>query len=302
MKMRWFLMLLTMTGLALAAEMPVRLAVLDFMDETGKAPDARLTGGLTAEALAQKGADILARELLESRQVVLIDRRDLMRHLEAAQGPRPSFLHAAQTLNVDAVIRGKLTAFSTGRRTVRQGGYQTDFTDLRLRVGVEALDAVDGTIIAAAEGTASDQVRQTAAVETELSEDDVLKLLARAVESAVPSVLEQIQQYRTARASRPRVKISVKTTADPALVEIDGLLVGTTPLENFEVYAGDHVLTVGKAGYRDVSQRILLQRDTAIEVPMIRTELTAEEWKDILEKVRMQIVVGQPALLLTPLE
>ena len=71
--------------------------------------------------------------------------------------------------------------------------------------------------------------------------------------------------------NQPVIALSVKTSADPALVEIDGVLVGVTPLEKFTIHKGDHVFTVGKPGYRDVSKRILFEKDTAIDVPMIRT-------------------------------
>ncbi len=80
------------------------------------------------------------------------------------------------------------------------------------------------------------------------------------------------------------------------------MLVGTTPLENFRVAKGDHVPTIGRAGYRDLRKRILIDRDLMIEVPMIRTELTAEELKDVLDKARVHAVIGEPGLTILPLQ
>lgn len=288
---------------------PVKVAVLDFEDRTGQASDALLGGAIKSGALADKGLDLLGRQLLEAETFVLVDRRDFINQIEQLQPTdsgaptptKPSFLHAAQALNMDVVLRGSLLSFSPGKQVVRQGGYETEFVTLSLRVSVEAVDPVDGTVIAMADGAAAGQFRQTAEHFTTLSEDDALGLLDKAVAQTVPVLKSKLEQRQAAQAARPRVKISVKSSADPALVEIDGILVGSTPLEGFEVYQGDHVLTVGKPGYRDITKRILLEQDSAIEVPMMRTEMSAEEWKDILEKVRMNVVIGEPGIVITPL-
>ncbi len=82
------------------------------------------------------------------------------------------------------------------------------------------------------------------------------------------------------------------------MVEIDGILIGTTPIENFEIYKGDHVLTIGKPGYRDITKRILFESDARVEVPMLRTELTADELKEVLESMRMHVFLGEPGLVI----
>lgn len=288
---------------------PVKVAVLDFEDRTGQASDALLGGAIKPGALADKGLDLLSRQLLDAGTFVLVDRRDFINQIEQLKPTdmgtptptKPSFLHAAQALNMDVVLRGGLLSFSPGKQVVRQGGYETEFVTLSLRVSVQAVDPVDGTVIAMADGAASGQFRQTAETFTSLSEDDALGLMDKAIAQVVPVLNSKLEQREAAQAARPRVKISVRTSADPALVEIDGLLVGSTPLEGFEVYKGDHVLTVGKPGHRDITKRILLEQDSAIEVPMMRTEMSAEEWKDILEKVRMNVVIGEPGIVITPL-
>ena len=153
-------------------------------------------------------------------------------------------------------------------------------------------------MIAMSSGSAQTRVRQTAAQSTELSEDDVLGLMEKAIDDALPKLKTALTQAQLAQQARPKIKISVKTTADPALVEVDGILIGTTPLVNAEIFKGDHVLTIGKAGYRDMSKRILFEKDASIEVPMIRTELSAEEIKQIYEKARLNIFQGEPGLII----
>ena len=309
MKKQMIAAMLMLTATLAAWAEPVKVAILDFEDRTGMTSDALLGGTIKPGALADKGLDLLGRQLLEAETFVLVDRRDFINQIEqmkpADMGSptptKPSFLHAAQALNMDVVLRGSLLSFSTGKQVVRQGGYETEFVTLNLRVSVEAVDPVDGTVIAMADGAASGQFRQTAEQFTVLSEDDALGPVDKALAQVVPVLRSKLEQRQAAMAARPRVKISVKTSADPALVEIDGILVGTTPLVGFEVYKGDHVLTVGKPGHRDITKRILLEQDTAIEVPLMRTEMSAEEWKDILEKIRLNVVVGEPGIVITPL-
>ena len=291
-------------GIAGAAD-PWRVAVLDFEDQTGARADAALGGSTDSKALAQKGVFILGQQLAGKPGYVLIDRRDFLSKIgsDSAPGaPAPSFLRAAQALNADVVLRGTLQALSVGKTAVKQGGYNVDFSTLTLRIGLEAIDPVDGAVIAASAGAADTRVRQTENLQTVLGESDILALFEKAVAVAVPGLDQALAKRAAAEKARPVVKLNIKTSADPALVEIDGLLVGTTPLEGYEVYKGDHTLTVGRAGYRDIRKRILLERDSQIEVPMIRTELSAEEIKDVLDKARVNAIIGEPGLTILPLQ
>ena len=75
--------------------------------------------------------------------------------------------------------------------------------------------------------------------------------------------------------------------------------IGNTPLVDFEIYAGDHVLTVGKGGHRDVTKRILLDKDMKVTVPLFNNELSAQEQKEILEKARVSAYLGfEPELII----
>ncbi len=281
---------------------PMRVAVIDFENRASLTADSGLVGGVDARNLADKGVYIIGSVLANADDFKLIDRRDFMGRIEtmpkAATGkdyaPRPSFLKAAQSLNADVVLRGVLMSFSPGKQVVNQGGFKTEFVTLSMRVALQALDTRDGTIIASSEGAATERIRQTDTVQTVLGEDDLAQMLTASIENAVPHLSELLRKRSEASRARPKVKVSVKTSADPALVEIDGMLIGTSPIENFEVYKGDHILTVGKAGYRDVNKRIMLESDIAIEVPMLRTELSADELKEVLETMRMNVILGIP--------
>ena len=294
-----------LTGTVWAAE-PMRVAVMDFDDQTGQRADAKLGGSVAPAALTAKGAFLVGQKLLGQKEFTLIDRRDFIAQMEQEQptnqgkktAARPTFIHAAQALRADAVLRGSLMSLSTGKEVINLGGNRTEFTTLNARVGLEALNPVDGAVIAMQSGAAQIKVRQTAAQSTELSEDDVLGLMEKAIDDALPKLSAALSQAQLAQQARPRIKLSVKSSADPALVEVDGILIGTTPLVNAEIFRGDHVLTIGKAGYRDVSKRILFEKDTAIEVPMIRTELSADEIKQIYEKARLNIFQGEPGLII----
>ena len=302
-------------GLMMATTMiaqPLRVAVLDFENEASVSPDAKLVGGIKPKLIADKGVYALSSALANQDKFVLIDRRDFMRQIQRVPvkagkkdvSIKPSFLRAAQAVNADVVLRGILLSYAPGKKIINQGGYKTEFVSLSLRVALQALDTRDGAVIAMAEGVAHQKFRQTDAVSTVVGEDDLMTLLNSAIKDAIPALNQSLQKRISQERARPMIKLSVKTSADPALVEIDGMLIGTTPLTDFEIYKGDHVITVGKAGYQDVNKRILLNADTSIEVPILRTKLSADELKEVLETMRMNVIVGipEPALIINTIE
>jgi hypothetical protein len=292
------------------AQTPTRVAVLEFQDQTGMKADALQGGGIAPGAMAEKGVFVLGKTLANRPGFTLIDRRDLMEQMDKlapkdqgeATPTKPSFLQAAQLLRADVVLRGSILSLSSGKQMVNQGGYQADLSTLSVRIGLEALDAVDGSVIAASDGVARHSVRQTANVQTQLGEDDVLMLMEKAVGEAVPSLEKALTARADAQKQRPTIKLAIKTDADPALVEIDGVLVGSSPVEEIEVYQGDHVLTISKPGYQQVTKRILFEKDARIEAPMLREQMTAEEWARIYEKASLKIIKADPGVIVNSWE
>ena len=291
---------------------PIRIAVLDFENQASVPRDDQLVGGITPKTLADKGIYTLGASLANQEDFVLIDRRDFMRQIQAipvkggdkATVVKPSFLRAAQAVNADVVLRGILLSYAPGKQIVNQGGYKTEFLSLSLRVALQALDTRDGTVVATVDGVARQKFRQSASLRTVVSEDDLQELMRKAIDNAIPSLTKLLQKRIAQARARPMVKLSVKTSADPALVELDGVLIGTTPLTGFSVYQGDHLLTVGKAGYRDVCKKVMLKADTSIEIPLLRTELNADELKEVLKTMRMNVILGvpEPPLIIQTIE
>jgi len=289
---------------------PLRVAVMDFEDQTGLKADDRLGGAIQKGAIAQKGAFVLSKQLADQEGFVLIDRRDVLAQIEKQTlkdlgeptTTKPTFLNASRALGADLVVRGNLMSLSESKQSVNQAGYTAETSLLTLRVGLEALDVTDGHVMAAADGAAKESFRQTQALQTSISEDDVLTMMESAVGKALPALREAVAKSQEALRARPKVVVSVKTSADPALVEIDGLMVGTSPLDKFEIYQGDHVLTVSKPGYQMLTKRILFQKDTEIEVPMLRIQLTAEELNEIYQKIDLKIIQSEPGMIIHTVE
>ena len=124
-----------------------------------------------------------------------------------------------------------------------------------------------------------------------------------ALKDTIPAIKEALALKQDEFKNKPKVMLSITTSADPALVEIDGLLIGSTPLVDFEVYKGDHTITIGKPGYRDLSKRVLLEKSSRIDVPMLRTELTADEIKDVLDNSRVNLYQGiEPGFIIQTVE
>jgi hypothetical protein len=171
-------------------------------------------------------------------------------------------------------------------------------TKLSLRVTLRALDVVDGAVISIAEGVAGQSFRQTASMQTQLGEEDILKLMEDAINQAVPKLAAALLRHGETE-QRPKTRLSIDSTDNPALVEIDGVLVGVTPLPGLEVYQGDHTLTVSRPGYTTMSKRILMNNKLQINVPMLRTDLTVEERVRILDKAQLKVYLtnGKPDIL-----
>lgn len=297
----WFVFVLAAMMAVTVHAAPTRVVLMDFEDQSGGSMDQSLGGMVNSEQLASKGIYALSRELLEKGDFVLIDRRDFMKQMQEMEtsdagkpsGIKTSYIQAAQALRADVILRGVLQSFSTGKEKINQGGYQADFATVTVRVVVEAVDAVDGSILAMAEGFANERFRQTAAKQTELGEDEVLQLMQRAINNAIPELSTALNARMETNANRGRVMLAVNATENPAMVEVDGVLVGTTPFENLEVYKGDHVFSVTRPGYQTITKRIVLEGNTKIEVPMLRTDLTADEKKEVMEQADMRMYFNE---------
>ncbi|MBI3987022.1 MAG: PEGA domain-containing protein [Lentisphaerae bacterium] len=303
MKRVWMIAMgmgLALTGVRAA---PLRAVVLNFENRSFGVATNSVTGAIDTKALAGNGLFALAKALAGQTEFVLIDREDLMKHMEqpgdkakaAGDLNKPSFLRAAQALNADVVLRGSLVSCTPSKQILSPGGIKTEFLTLTVRVAVEALDVRDGAILAMGDAEAKRNFRQSEAEQTVLGESDLITLLQEAVEKAVPEVKKALAARLEEERQRPMASLSLKTDVDPAMVEIDGLLIGTTPIKNLKIYKGDHTITIGKAGYRDENKRLLIDADQALEISLIRTELSADELKSILEKARLNVGIGMPS-------
>jgi hypothetical protein len=279
---------------------PLRVALMDTEDLTAQKAAA---GYLPAGAIAQKGAPLIGKFMLKNATFNLIDRRDFTssidKHRQKDSGHRidaGAVLQAARALRADAVMKSAILSLSAENRTVNQGGYNVELRNLTIRVMIEVLDPTDGSVVGMADGTASRELRLSPSDVTTLGEEELLQLFESAVAKAAPEVEQAVLKRMQRDAARERVTLTVKTSADPAMIEIDGMLVGTTPLDKIEVYAGDHIISVVKPGYHEVSKRILIRKDTSLSVPMLRNELTMEELKEIAKEMSLnRIAVMQPA-------
>ncbi len=288
-----------------AQAVQLRVALLDTEDLTGQKPDP-VAGSLPAGAIAIKGAPLIGKLVLKSGTFNVIDRRDFTTRVgrftrtdPAGRQDNTPALQAARALRADAILKSAVLSLSAENRSVSQGGYNTELKTLTIRVMLEVLDCTDGAIIAMADGTASREFRITDNEITTTGEEGILQLFETAAAKAVSEVEGIILKRMERNAEKSRVTLSIKTLADPAMVEIDGMLVGTTPMEKMEVYAGDHVISISKPGYREISKRVLIQKDTMLTVPMLRTELTMEELKEISKDMSLnRIAVMQPAWIM----
>lgn len=300
--------MLTITAIAA----PIRVAILGFDDETGLASDKKLGGKIDTGSLASKGTYLITQKMMGQANYVLVDQRDFMAQMKKLQlddegkntSLKPSYLDAARALNTDILLRGTLMSFSTGKQNINQGGHQVTMANVSMTVAVQAQDVVDGSVIAMSTGNAKQGFRQTENVQTELSEDDVLGLMSKALDKAIPQVTTDINKKVNKLQARGTVKLSVMSTEDPAMVEIDGVLIGSTPMEQLTVYKGEHLFHVSRPGYESITKRISLNNDATIKVPMLRTDMTAAEKVEVLKSadLRAYMTDGRPDLVIQTID
>jgi hypothetical protein len=313
MKTNIILAILASSLIAISSQAkPIRVVILDFEDNSGMTSDKKLGGSINTKTLAKKGADLMMEQLVGKVGFDIVDQRDFMQQMgkrrlsdEGKATPlKPAYLDAARALNADILLRGSMMSFSTGKQNINQGGYKTTMATVSLSIAIQAQDVAGGAVIAMATGHASQSFRQTDAVQTELSEDDVLTLMEKALATATPKVTERITARMKELAARPKLKLNFMTTDDPAMLEIDGVLVGSTPIENLPVYQGEHLIHVSRPGYESITKRVNLSRDATIRVPMLRTDLTADERKEILKSadLRAYLMDGKPDMIIQEIE
>ncbi len=295
-----------------AVAAPIRVAILGFDDETGLAADKKLGGKIDTESLASKGTYLVTQKMMGQSNYVLVDQRDFMAQMKKlemedegkATSLKPTYLDAARALNTDILLRGTLMSFSTGKQNIDQGGHKVTMANASMTVAVQAQDVVDGSVIAMSTGNAKQSFRQTANVQTELSEDDVLALMGKALDKAIPEVTAGVNKKVVELEKRGKVLLTVMSTADPAMVEIDGVLVGSTPMDKLTIYKGEHLFHVSRPGYESITKRVNLNNDATIQVPMLRTDLTADEKTEILKSadLRAYMMDGKPDLLIQTID
>ena len=140
--------------------------------------------------------------------------------------------------------------------------------------------------MAVEEGKASRKFRQTGSVQTEIGEDALLDLYKEAIAAAVPGIEKQLKGKLNAAG---KIKLWIATSADPAMIELDGILLGSSPVEGVEVLPGDHTLTVTRPGYETITKKLMLENSMKITVPMISNQLSAEERKEALSNMNLRL-------------
>ncbi len=305
MSVKYSLALLMIPSLIMAA--PLRVAVLDGLDETAGRPDASKYVETPADSFTKKAYYLLAAQLTTDPDMSVIDRRDLLGQVQKSEKDGPagsaSVLRAVQMLNADIMIKPVLLVFSTSKEMIDINKQTAENIKLQMKISIQALSPVDGSIVAMAEGGAINNLRQTDSVKKTIGDAEATQMMEDAMKIAVPELLQKIKANQLAVAQKPVKKLTITTDADPALVEIDGLLVGSTPLNDYEVYEGDHAIAVSRPGYRALSKKINITKNVAIQVPMLKTDLSADDIKELVSKAKVNIYSGiEPALIIKETE
>jgi hypothetical protein len=82
---------------------------------------------------------------------------------------------------------------------------------------------------------------------------------------AAPAVAVSAETNQSPAAKISIAKLSIASTPDGADIEIDGAFVGNTPSE-VELTAGEHVVSVNKAGYAAWQKKLMVNGGSAVRL------------------------------------
>ena len=74
------------------------------------------------------------------------------------------------------------------------------------------------------------------------------------------------------------------------MIELDGILLGSSPINGVDVLRDDHTLSVTRPGYETITKKIMLEGNMKITVPMISNQLNAEERKEALSNMNLRFL------------
>ena len=252
--------------------------------------------------------------LLISRQVVTdaIAKEGDGARLDGLLSERSSSLRLAQSLGAEFILLASLSSVTRDQRTFNDGGLQVTSANHVLRVTYRIAEAGDGGALAGDSLRVSRNLRgtQTGGIESTEIYNQLVDDAAAGILKAFPAKALQASKAEVAKPATIEVAISaapvdltqnplqlpdlrvaadgsvskggaapVEVTLADVSVEVDGVLVGTTPAA-LRLTPGFHRLRLTRPGFRDLEQTINPVAGLRLRPAMQMSEAGYARWKD----------------------
>ena len=222
-----------------------------------------------------RAQDVLAR-FAESRSAE--ESQTLRQAVEALQtvkaegtvdGPLPeaAALRTAQWMGADYLVLASLVSLGENKMNIQAYGLTQQQTVTTLRLALRVLEGARGAQIYGDTVAVSEKIAQNSNLQVAAG-DLVNTLLDRGageLASRVQGSRAKIEAAQPAEAAL--ASVTVKTTAEGAAVEVDGVVIGTAP-GVFQVRPGAHEVRVTKEGYATWEKTVDFTDGLALLVPL----------------------------------
>jgi hypothetical protein len=252
--------------------------------------------------------------ILLSRQVVTdaVAKEGDGARLDGLLSERSSALRLAQALGADFVVLASLSSVTREQRTFNDGGLQISSANHVLRVAYRIAEAGEGGTLAGDSLRVSRNLRgtQTGGIESTEIYSQLVDDAVGGILKAFPAKVLQVARTDVSKAASIEVTIaavpvditqnplqvpdlrvgadgsvakagaaSLEVTLGDVSVEIDGVLVGTTPA-SLRLGPGFHKMRLSRPGFRDLEQTINPVAGLRLRPALQMSEAGYARWKD----------------------
>lgn len=252
--------------------------------------------------------------VLISRQVVTdaIAKEGDGARLDGLLSERSSSLRLAQSLGAEFIVLASLSSVTRDQRTFNDGGLQVTSANHVLRVTYRIAEAGDGGALAGDSLRVSRNLRgtQTGGIESTEIYNQLVDDAAEGILKAFPAKVLQAAKTEVVKPATIEVAISavpvdltqnplqlpdlrvaadgsvskggaapVEVTLADVSIEVDGVLVGTTPAA-LRLAPGFHKLRLTRPGFRDLEQTINPVAGLRLRPALQMSEMGYARWKD----------------------
>ena len=221
-----------------------------------------------------RAQDVLAR-FAESRSAE--ESQALRQAVEALQtaksegtvdGPaqEASALRIAQLMEADYLVFASLVSLGENKVNVQAYGMAQQAKTATLRLALRVLEGDRGAQIYGDVVAVSEKILETANLQVDAG-DQLNALLDRGAGELAGRVRGSVAKIEAAKPAAALASVTVRTPAEGAAVEVDGVVVGTAP-GTFQIRPGVHEVRVTKEGYATWEKSVAFADGQVLDVPM----------------------------------